>query len=251
MLDRFHDVIEYEGTAMKRGLHIDFKIPEQFNLTTYILEDNVAQGRGNKTAVRCEDEHYTYNELCGLTNRFGNILKELGVGFQERVLLILQDSPEWMAAWFASMKIGAVVAHAYTYLQPSDYDYLINYVQPRMVVVDKSTLELVRKSVQQASFSTALLVAGDDLPALGDREYALKPLLNKASSTLEPYPHASQRLGVLEFFRRHHRKAKRRSPCSRQPRLRLSRVTTLCITRLMTSCCACLSCSFIIRATTE
>lgn len=173
---------------MKRGLHMDVTVPERFNLTSYILESNLAQGRGNDIALLYEDEKLTFQQLCELTNRFGHVLQGLGVGFQERVLLILQDSPEWVAAWFGTMKIGAVVAHAYTYLQPSDYEYLVNYVQPKIVVVDVSTLELVRDSVRQAGFATSLLVVGDNLPELGPREHALNPLLKQASSVLEAYP---------------------------------------------------------------
>lgn len=173
---------------MKHGLQIDFTVPEQFNLTNYILESNLTQGRGNHIAVYYEDEQYTFNQLCELTNRFGHVLQDLGVGFQERVLLILQDSPEWLAGWFGGMKIGAVPSHAYTYLQPSDYDYLVNYVRPKMVVVDSTTLEVVRNSVRQAGFDTGLLVAGDHLPELGPREYALNDLLKKASPQLEAYP---------------------------------------------------------------
>lgn len=173
---------------MRRGLHIDIEVPERFNLTSYILESNLTQGRGNDIALLYEDEKYTFQQLCELTNRFGHVLQELGVGFQERVLLILQDSPDWVAAWFGAMKIGAVVAHAYTYLQPSDYDYLVNYVQPKIVVADGTTLDLVRNSVRQASFATSLLVAGEHLPELGPKERALKPLLKQASSLLEAYP---------------------------------------------------------------
>ena len=173
---------------MRCGLHIDVDVPEQFNLTSYLLESNLVAGRGNDIALLYEDEKYTFRQLCELTNRFGHVLQDLGVGFQERVLLILQDSPEWVAAWFGAMKIGAVVAHAYTYLQPSDYNYLVNYVQPRMVVVDGTTLEMVRDSVRQAKFTTGLLVAGDDPQEFGPREYALNPLLKQASPTLEAYP---------------------------------------------------------------
>jgi acyl-coenzyme A synthetase/AMP-(fatty) acid ligase len=81
-----------------------------------------------------------------------------------------------------------VAAHAYTYLQPSDYEYLVNYVQPRLVIVDETTLELVRESVRQAPFETAVLVVGKDLPELGEREHALNQLLPRASANLEAYP---------------------------------------------------------------
>src|SRR3990170_3319932 len=98
---------------MTRGPDIDIDIPEELNLTTYYLDENLTRGRGNQVAVYYKDEKYTFNDLCSLTNRFGNVLKELNVGFEDRVLLVLQDSPEWLAGWFATMKIGGVATHAY------------------------------------------------------------------------------------------------------------------------------------------
>jgi len=185
---------------MKSGLQLDFSVPEQFNLASYILEQNIQQGRGKRIALRCEGrEDYTYNQLCELTNRFGNVLKELGIQFQERILLILSDSPEWIAGWFGGIKIGAVVAHHYSYLKPPDYEYLVNYVQPRFVVVDENTLPLVRDAVQKARFNVGLLVAGRHLPPLWPREYALNPQLEKASPKLEPYPTQRTDLAFWSF----------------------------------------------------
>lgn len=185
---------------MKSGLQLDFSVPEQFNMTSYFLEHNLEQGRGGKNALRCEGrEDYTYHQLSELTNRFGNVLKQLGINFQERILLILTDSPEWVGAWFGAIKIGAVVAHHYSYLRPADYDYLVNYVQPRFVVVDTSTLPLVRDAVQQAGFNVSLLVAGQNLPPLLDREYDLTALLAQASPQLDPHPTHRKDLAFWSF----------------------------------------------------
>ena len=63
---------------MTRGPNIDFVIPEQLNLTTYYLEENVTAGRGDKVAVYYLDEKYTFNDMCALTNRVGHVLKDLG-----------------------------------------------------------------------------------------------------------------------------------------------------------------------------
>jgi len=119
-----------------RGPTIELQIPEQINLTAYYLEENLTQGRGEKTAIYYQDRQYTFNELCALTNRVGNVLKDSAVDLEDRVLLVLQDSPEWLAGWFGAMKIGGVPTHAYTYLQPSDYEYFLNYVRPRVVIAD-------------------------------------------------------------------------------------------------------------------
>jgi len=184
---------------MTRGPELNIVIPERLNLTSYYLEENVAAGRGEKVAVYCRDETYTFNDMCALTNRVGNLLKELGVGFEDRVLLILQDSPEWLAGWYATMKIGGVATHAYTYLLPSDYEYFVNYVRPKVIIVDPTTLERVREGVRTSIFHRAILVAGGDLPPLEKREYGLKEMLAEASSVLKTAPTTRNDLALWNF----------------------------------------------------
>src|SRR3989304_1591097 len=115
---------------MVRGEQFEFSLPEKLNLGCYFLDLNLESGRGDKTAIYFKDGTTSFRDLWLLTNRIGNVLKELGVEPENRVLLILEDSPEWVATWLASMKIGAVGTHAYTYLTPSDYEYLLNLVRP-------------------------------------------------------------------------------------------------------------------------
>jgi benzoate-CoA ligase family protein len=184
---------------MTRGPELEIAIPENLNLTTYYLEDNIGQGRGDKVAVYCRDETYSFNDLCALTNRVGNLLKEMGVGFEDRVLLILQDTPEWLAGWYATMKIGGVATHAYTYLLPSDYEYFVNYVRPKVIIVDTTTLERVREGVRSSIFHRAILVAGEDLPPLEKGEYSLKELLIEASSVLKTAPTSKNDLALWNF----------------------------------------------------
>jgi len=184
---------------MKRGPDINITIPEMLNLTTYYLEDNVTQGRGEKVAVYYQDEKYSFNDMCTLTNKVGNVLKTFGVGFEDRVLLILQDSPEWLAGWYATMKIGGVATHAYTYLLPSDYDYFLNYVRPKVVIVDQTTLERVREGARNSIFHRAILVAGETLPQLEKGEYDLKSLVDKASPVLETAPTTKNDLAFWNF----------------------------------------------------
>ena len=100
---------------MVKGVDIENHVPENLNLTEYFIESNIANGRGNNTAVYYQNEVYTYNDLSRLIDKVGNVLKKLGVEPENRVLLILQDSPEWLAAWFGTIKIGGVGTHAYTY----------------------------------------------------------------------------------------------------------------------------------------
>jgi benzoate-CoA ligase family protein len=184
---------------MIRGANLPIRIPENLNLTTYYLEENLTQGRGDRVAIYYQDATYTFAELSSLTNRLGNILREFGVGFEDRVLLILQDSPEWLAGWYATMKIGAIATHAYTYLLPSDYEYFVNYVRPKVIIVDSTTLEQVREGARHSIFHRAILVAGEDHSSLEQKEHALNKMLDKVSSRLDTAPTAKDDLAFWNF----------------------------------------------------
>ncbi|MFH1488053.1 MAG: AMP-binding protein, partial [Pseudomonadota bacterium] len=184
---------------MARGMHIDISIPEQLNLTTYVLEDNIKKGRGDKIAVYYRDETYSFKELSRLTNRMGNVLKSLDVSFEDRVLLILQDSPNWLAGWFATMKIGGVATHAYTYLKSSDYHYFMNYVRPKVVIADGSTIETVRKGAAGSAYPKAILVADAGSVKLEGREQDLNALLEAADFELETAPTTGNDLALWNF----------------------------------------------------
>ena len=182
-----------------RGPEIDVVIPEHLNLTTYYLDENLTRGRGDRVAVYYRDEAYTFNDLCALTNRVGNVLRDLNVGFEDRVLLILQDSPEWVAGWFSTMKIGGVATHAYTYLLPSDYDYFLSYVRPKVVIVDQTTLGRVREAARGSIHRMKILVSGEGLPQLEKAEYSLKELTQNASSVLEAAPTTKDDIALWNF----------------------------------------------------
>jgi hypothetical protein len=58
---------------MTKGPDIDFSIPEQLNLATYFLGGNIAAGRGEKVALYYGDKRHTFNDICSLTNKVGNV----------------------------------------------------------------------------------------------------------------------------------------------------------------------------------
>ncbi len=136
-------------------------IPTAFNLTSWFLDRNVEEGRGERVALLC-DRPVTYRQLQALTNRVGNVLLDLGVRPEDRVLLALSDGPEFVASWYAALKVGAVVAEAYTFLPAKDYAYFLRYTRARVVVVDGTTLANVREATATLRFPPALLVVGDE-----------------------------------------------------------------------------------------
>ncbi|MCX7838840.1 MAG: alpha/beta fold hydrolase [Anaerolineae bacterium] len=71
--------------------------------------DSAARRHPNTRALVFYDGVLTYRELNAAVNRLANALMQLGVKKGDRVALLLPNSPQMVIAYYAALKIGAVV----------------------------------------------------------------------------------------------------------------------------------------------
>jgi benzoate-CoA ligase family protein len=173
--------------------------PEPCNLATHFVDRNVAEGRGDRTALIDGDRSCSYSTLASLINQIGNALLELGVRAQDRVLLALTDSVEFVATWYAAQKIGAVTAEVYTFLQPKDYTYSIDYTGAAVVVVDGGTLDRIRVAMETTHTHPTLLVLGAAADRLHAGEVSFEALVERQPATLEPAPTTLDSIALWKF----------------------------------------------------
>jgi len=119
-------------------------LPERFNVATHFVDRNLVEGRGARTALLCEGKAYTYQEVADAVNRFGNALRSLKVEMENRVALLCLDSPEFVAAFFGAIKIGAVPIPMNTMLRPADYEYMLQDSRAKVLVVHEALWEPLR-----------------------------------------------------------------------------------------------------------
>jgi len=119
-------------------------VPDQFNMATTLVDRHVLQGNGGRVAVYYPDGQLTYAELASLVNRVGNLLHRLGVQIEERVALLLPDSPAFLATFLGAMKIGAVPVPLNMLATAEDLHYYLSDSRARVVVLDCDCLERVR-----------------------------------------------------------------------------------------------------------
>jgi benzoate-CoA ligase family protein len=161
-------------------------LPRELNLASWFVDRNVEEGRGDRTALVGPDGPTTYAELSRLVNRSGNLLRDLGVRAEERVLLVLADSVEFVALWYGAQKIGAVTAEAYTFLQPKDYAYYLDYTRAGVVVVDEMTEGAIRDVAESSRWLRDILVV--------DREH-----LAELPDELEAAPTSKDDIAIWKF----------------------------------------------------
>jgi benzoate-CoA ligase family protein len=138
-----------------------FPLPEEFNATSYFVDRHIAEGRGDKVAIECEDQRVTYRELFESVNRVGNALKNSGVRIEERVFLLLLDTPEFAASFFGAVKIGAVPVPVNTLLKPADYAFLLNNSRARVAIVSDSLLPVLQAiPAEKLAYVEKMIVVG-------------------------------------------------------------------------------------------
>ena len=121
-------------------------LPEWHNASV-VIDRNLEAGREDNVAICCGDEQVSYGELARRINRFGHALKELDVGREDRVLLVLNDTISFPVAFFAAMRIGAVPVPVNTLVGADDYRYFVEDSLARTVVADHEHHEKVREAL--------------------------------------------------------------------------------------------------------
>ncbi len=157
-------------------------LPETANVVTYLVDRHVLEGRGGRTAVECGDERISYLQLLEHTNRAGNALRQLGVRAGERVLLSLEDTPEFLYCFFGAIKIGAVAVPVNTQLKPREYEYLFNDTRATVALVSESLVpQLEGISRERLRYLRELIAVGRP----NQRFPTLSQAMDASSSRLE------------------------------------------------------------------
>jgi benzoate-CoA ligase family protein len=75
-----------------------------------LVDRRLEAGHGDKVAIRCAGEEVTYAQLHGRICAAGNVLSERRIGREDRVLMVLDDTPTFPTLFLGAMRIGAVPA---------------------------------------------------------------------------------------------------------------------------------------------
>ena len=146
---------------MEKHYKYESHIPSYYNITTKLIDDTVEMGLGDKTAVYFKDKTYTYKEIQSMINRFGNALRILGVHIEERVILVMHDTPEALASFFGCVKIGAIpipINYMYT---ADDYRFLLNNSRARTVVAHDDFINEIEGWKEKLLYLENTIVVGN------------------------------------------------------------------------------------------
>ena len=136
---------------------------ERLNAAT-LLDRNLDAGRVDKPAFLTADGSVTYGELASLTAAVASYLVDLGVQREQRVLMILDDSPAFPATFLGAMRIGAVPVPVNPMDRVDNYVYYLDDSYASVLVVEASLLPGLEAELESRLGLHVLVVDGDPGP---------------------------------------------------------------------------------------
>jgi benzoate-CoA ligase family protein len=133
---------------------------ERLNAST-LLDRNLEAGRAGKAAFLTADRRVTYAELASLTAAVASYLVDLGIEREQRVLMILDDSPAFPATFLGAMRIGAVPVPVNPMDRVDNYVYYLDDSYAKVLVVEASLLPALEAALESRLGLHVLVVDGE------------------------------------------------------------------------------------------
>ena len=144
-----------------------WEIPEKYNMGYDCVDKHINNPAvKNKVALYWENEKgearkYTFWEYALLSNRFGNVLKELGVKKGDRFLIRLPNVPEFQMVFLGGVKIGAVPIPSSVMFKAKEVEYRINDSAAVLAVTTPEYVKEVEEVKHSCPTLKHIVVVGD------------------------------------------------------------------------------------------
>jgi benzoate-CoA ligase family protein len=108
---------------------------DEFNACDYLLDRQVREGNGDRVALTGVGGELTYAALHDRVLRTESGLRALGLEPEQRVVLFMADSPEFVTLYLASLRLGAVPVPVSTMLRADGLIELLTDSRARLLGV--------------------------------------------------------------------------------------------------------------------
>jgi benzoate-CoA ligase family protein len=139
-------------------------IARRLNLAGYFLDARLAEGRGDRPAIRTRPRTYSYRDVAERSAQYAHLLAAADIRPEERVIVALPDGADFVAALFGILRRGSVVVMANPEAPVDLIRYFFEYTRAAAAFVPLERLDVFRDAS-----------AGPGAPhlfAVGDGEFA-------------------------------------------------------------------------------
>jgi benzoate-CoA ligase family protein len=136
------------------------RLPSAFNVSAYFLEMNLTQNRSEKVAFHTPDKTYTYAQVYQWVRRAARLLTELGLEREQRIAILLPDTPEFIFAFWGAIWAGIVPIPINTACSVKDIQYILHNSRAKMLLTTQAWQEALMP-IPSVSVKHVLSVDGD------------------------------------------------------------------------------------------
>ena len=140
---------------------------DDFNAGVWLLDRHIDEGNGARIALRCGGLSTTYTQLFNLTQRVSTGLRNLGVRPEERVAMVMLDTPEFVATFLGALRIGALPVLTNPLLPGRDLGRIVSDSRARVVVVSHEQAGSVAEILDGANEVSHVVSTGAESLASG------------------------------------------------------------------------------------
>ena len=136
-------------------------VPRDYNFAADILARNLGAGRAEKIAFIDHRGKYSYAEVADRVERFGHVLRALGIRSEERILICLLDTIDWPTAFLGAIKAGIVAVPVNTLMTEDDYRFMLEDSRARLLVVSEELLPKFAPAIAATKSLAHVVVSGE------------------------------------------------------------------------------------------
>jgi benzoate-CoA ligase family protein len=131
-----------------------------FNACEYLLDRRLAAGDGDRLALTGPAGDLSYASLWDRVRRTAAGLRAAGVEPEQRILMVMADSPHFAVVYLAAMRVGAIPVPVSTMLRPSGIAELLRDSRAKFLAVTSEFAAAAEAAAVLASTGAAPELAG-------------------------------------------------------------------------------------------
>ncbi|HHW43273.1 MAG TPA: long-chain fatty acid--CoA ligase [Desulfotomaculum sp.] len=143
-------------------------------------------------------QRVSYARLNDQVNRLANGLKKLGLESGHRVLVALENCPEFVISFYAIMAIRGVVVPVDPFYTIYEAAVIARDATPELIICNAQNLSLYRELAGEVSIPRGIVVTGQEINPAAD--YSFEQILAGSSPAPPPFPAEEKRDTVVEIL---------------------------------------------------
>ena len=138
------------------------EFPRNYNAAVDLLDSNVENGLGGKTAFIDSKGSITYSELKEASCQAANLLGGMHTGRESRIAMLMLDTTDFPILFWGAIRAGVIPVPLNTLLSSSQYEYILSDARAEALFVSAPLLPVVEECLDKLPELRHVVVCGGD-----------------------------------------------------------------------------------------